>query len=116
MADPEKNPVQAQAATAATDPNAGMIKTRQNFTGGEDMDLETIEDVPVEVTVVLGETTIKVEDLLKMGKGAIIELDRKVGEPVELYVNERCVAKGEIVVVDNKIGVTMTEIIKNDEK
>jgi flagellar motor switch protein FliN len=104
MADPEKVPAQNDPAPAA----------RSNFVPGERMELDTIEGVPVEITVVLGETTIKVEDLLKMGKGAIIELDRKIGEPVEIYVNERCVAKGEIVVVDNKIGVTMTEIIKND--
>ena len=54
----------------------------QRFTGGADMDLDAIEDVPVEVTVVLGGTNITVDELLKMGKGAIIELDRKVGEPV----------------------------------
>ncbi len=112
MAEPEKNPAEAQTI----DQMASIMQTRQNFTAGANMELDTIEDVPVEVTVVLGETTIKVDDLLKMGKGAIIELDRKIGEPVELYVNERCVAKGEIVVVDNKIGITMTEIIKNDNK
>ena len=109
MAEPAKD-------QAAIDQMADVIQTRQNFTSGENIELDAIEDVPVEITVVLGETTIKVEDLLKMGKGAIIELDRKVGEPVELYVNERCVAKGEIVVVDNKIGVTMTEIIKGDKE
>jgi flagellar motor switch protein FliN/FliY len=93
-----------------------LLSGKQNFTAGADMDLESIEEVPVEVTVVLGEATITVDDLLKMGAGAIIELNRKVGEPVELYVNERCVAKGEIVIVDNKIGITMTEIIKNESK
>lgn len=112
MAEPAKE----QTPQATIDSMADALKTRQNFTSGEDMDLDTIEDVPVEITVVLGETTITVDDLLKMGKGAIIELDKKVGEPVELYVNERCVAKGEIVIVDNKIGVTMTEIIKNDKE
>jgi flagellar motor switch protein FliN/FliY len=111
MAEPAKNPAD-QMIQAQED----VVKTSQRFSGGADMDLDSIEDVPVEVTVVLGETTITVDELLKMGKGAIVELDRKVGEPVELYVNERCVAKGEIVVVDNKIGITMTEIIKNDNK
>ena len=96
--------------------NIDMLQTRQNFTAGEDIELDAIEDVPVEVTVVLGETNISVDNLLKLGKGAIVQLDRKIGEPVELYVNERCVAKGEIVVVDNKIGITMTEIIKNDKE
>lgn len=96
--------------------NIEMLQTRQNFSSGEDIELDAIEDVPVEVTVVLGETNISVDNLLKLGKGAIVQLDRKIGEPVELYVNERCVAKGEIVVVDNKIGITMTEIIRNDKE
>jgi flagellar motor switch protein FliN/FliY len=96
--------------------NIDLLQTRQNFTAGEDIELDAIESVPVEVTVVLGETNISIENLLKLGKGAVVQLDRKIGEPVELYVNERCVAKGEIVVVDNKIGITMTEIIKNDKE
>ncbi len=87
-----------------------------NFVPGDDLDLEAVQDVPVEVTVVLGETEITVEELLKMGKGAIIQLQRKIGEPVELFVNERCIARGEIVVVDDKVGITMTEIIKNDKE
>ncbi len=93
-----------------------MAEDQNNFTSGDDTDLEVIQDVPVEVTVVLGETNITVEQLLKLGKGAIIELQRKVGEAVELYVHERCIAKGEIVVVDDKIGITMTEIIKNEKE
>jgi len=116
----EKNPAEATAQNPAQ-PAAQAQPTapapmRPHFTAGAEIDLDTIEDVPVEVTVVLGETAITVDELLKMGQGAVIELDRKIGEPVELYVNERCVAKGEIVVVDNKIGITMTEIIKNDKE
>ncbi len=103
----QKNPAQTPADN---------IRINPRFSSGAEMDLDSIESVPVEVTVVLGETTISVDELLKMGKGAIIELDKKVGEPVELYVNERCVARGEIVIVDNKIGITMTEIIKNDKE
>lgn len=96
--------------------NLDMMQARQNFTAGEDIELDAIESVPVEITVVLGETNISIDNLLKLGKGAVVQLDKKIGEPVELYVNERCVAKGEIVVVDNKIGITMTEIIKNDKE
>jgi len=92
-----------------------VLGKKGNFAAGADIDLDSIEGVPIEVTVVLGEATVTVEELLKMGKGAVIELDKKVGEPVELYVNERCVARGEIVVVDDKIGITMTEIIRNDK-
>lgn len=91
---------------------AGMIADDDNFTAGSDIDLESIKDVPVEVNVVLGEATIALDDMLKMGSGAILKLNKKVGDAVDVYVNGRCVAKGEIVLVEDKIGVTMTEIRK----
>ena len=70
--------------------------------------------VPVQVQVVLGRTSMPMTQLLKLGRGAVVELDRKVGEPVEIYVNNRLVARGEVVLVDERLGVTMTEIIKAD--
>jgi len=76
------------------------------------LSLETVYDIPVQVSVVLGKTTMQVNQLLRLGRGAVIELDRKVGEPVDVLVNNRLVAKGEVVVVEDRIGVTMTEIIK----
>jgi flagellar motor switch protein FliN/FliY len=76
------------------------------------MDLERVFDVPVRVSVILGRTRIPVASLLKMNVGTVVELDRQVGEAVEIYVNDRLVARGEIVLVDNRLGVTMTEIIK----
>lgn len=75
-------------------------------------DLNIIYDVPVNISAVVGCAKIKVSQLLKLGRGAIIELDKKVGDPVDIYVNNRIVAMGEIVVVDGNIGITMTEIIK----
>jgi len=75
-------------------------------------DLEAVFDVPVRVSVVLGRTKMPVSALLKMDTGTVIELDRQVGEAVEIFINERLVARGEIVLVENKLGVTMTEIIK----
>ncbi len=75
-------------------------------------DLEAVFDVPVNVSAVLGKTHIEVSNLLKLGRGAIVELDRKVGEAIDIYVNERLVARGEVVVVDDRLGVTMTEIVK----
>ena len=75
-------------------------------------DLNIIYDVPVNISAVVGCAKIKVSQLLKLGRGAIIELDKKVGDPVDIYVNNRSVAMGEIVVVDGNIGITMTEIIK----
>lgn len=75
-------------------------------------DLEAVFDVPVRISVVLGRTRIPVANLLKMDVGTVVELDRQVGEAVEIFVNDRLVARGEIVLVENRLGVTMTEIVK----
>ena len=75
-------------------------------------DLEAVFDVPVRISVVLGHTKMPVSDLLKMDTGTVIELDRQVGEAVEIFINDRLVARGEIVLVESRLGVTMTEIIK----
>ncbi len=77
-------------------------------------DLEAVYDIPVQVSAVLGKTTMQVSQLLKLGRGAVIELDRKVGEAIDIYVNNRLVARGEVVVVEDRLGVTMTEIIKTE--
>ena len=77
-------------------------------------DLSAVYDVPVQVSAVLGKATMPVSQLLKLGRGAVVELDRKVGEAIDIYVNNRLVARGEIVVVDERLGVTMTEIVKSD--
>src|SRR5262252_2479471 len=75
-------------------------------------DLEAVFDVPVQVSAVLGRSRMDVADLLKLGPGTVLELDRKVGEAIDIYVNNRLVARGEVVLVEEKLGVTMTEIIK----
>jgi flagellar motor switch protein FliN len=77
-------------------------------------DLEQVLDVPVNVTAVLGKTRMDVSQLLKIGPGQLLELDRRVGEAIDIYVNNRLVARGEVVVIEEKLGVTMTEIIKTD--
>ena len=78
-------------------------------------DLEAVFDVPVQVSAVLGRARMDVGDLLKLGPGAVLELDRKVGEAIDIYVNNRLVARGEVVVVEDRLGVTMTEIIKDGD-
>ncbi|RTL51693.1 MAG: flagellar motor switch protein FliN [Bradyrhizobiaceae bacterium] len=75
-------------------------------------DLEAVFDVPVQVSAVLGRSKMDVSDLLKLGPGTVLELDRRVGEAIDIYVNNRLVARGEVVLVEDKLGVTMTEIIK----
>jgi flagellar motor switch protein FliN/FliY len=78
--------------------------------------LDAVYGVPVEVSAVLGKSTMPVSSLLKLGRGAVVELDRKVGEAIDIYVNNRLVARGEVVVVEDRLGITMTEIIKTDKQ
>ena len=91
-------------------PDAGQDASRP----GNAKDLDAVYDIPVQVSAVLGRTSMQVSQLLKLGRGAVVELDRKVGEAVDIYVNNRLVARGELVVVEDRLGVTMTEIIKAD--
>ncbi len=73
---------------------------------------EALLDVDVEITIVLGTSMMPIANVLKLGRGAVIELDRTVNEDIEVHANNRAVAKGEIIVIDDRLGVTMTEIIK----
>jgi flagellar motor switch protein FliN/FliY len=77
-------------------------------------DLEAVFDVPVQVSAVLGRARMEVGELLKLGPGTVLELDRKVGEAIDIYVNNRLVARGEVVLIEDKLGVTMTEVIKSE--
>jgi flagellar motor switch protein FliN len=79
-------------------------------------DLGAVYDVPVTVAAVLGHAEMPVSNLLKLGRGAVVELNRKVGEAIDIYVNNRLVARGEVVVVEDRLGITMTEIIKSDRQ
>lgn len=89
----------------ASDDESSQITARE---------LEAVYDIPVQVSAVLGKSSMQVSQLLKLGRGAVVELDRKVGEAIDIYVNNRLVARGEVVIVDERLGVTMTEIIKSD--
>jgi flagellar motor switch protein FliN/FliY len=78
-------------------------------------DLATVFDVPVNISAVLGRANLSVAQLLQLSQGSVLELDRRVGEAIDIYVNNRLVARGEVVIVDERLGVTMTEIIKDGD-
>ncbi|MBY0448190.1 MAG: flagellar motor switch protein FliN [Hyphomonadaceae bacterium] len=78
-------------------------------------DLAPVFDVPVNIQAVLGRTHLNVSNLLRLNRGSVLELDRRVGEPIDVYVNDRLIARGEVVIVDDRLGVTMTEIIKDGD-
>lgn len=92
----------------------GDGSTEDNKTGtGTESGLEAVYDVPVRVKAVLGERDIHINELLKLGRGALVVLNRKVGDAIDIYVNDRLVARGEVVIHEDKLGVTMTEIVKS---
>ncbi len=110
-----------EAPPAAAEGDAGAAGKGEDAPAGEagdgaaqDGDPDAVYDVPVEVTAVLGTATMKVSQLLKLGRGAVVQLDRMVGESIDLHANNRLIARGEVVVIDDRLGVTMTEIIKSD--
>ena len=77
---------------------------------------QAVYDVVVEVSAVLGTSTMKVSQLLKMGRGAVVQLDRGAEEAVDIFANNRLVARGEVVVVDDHLAVTLTEIVKGSHE
>ncbi|MBF0118088.1 MAG: flagellar motor switch protein FliN [Desulfobacterales bacterium] len=81
-----------------------------------DRDLDFILDIPLELSVELGRTKMLIHDLLQLGQGSIVELDKLAGEPLEIYINRKLVARGEVVVVNEKFGVRLTDIISTIER
>lgn len=106
--------VPATTDTASPDP-AAIAATLADEDEKTAVDLAPVFDVPVNVSAVLGKTHIELNSLLKLKAGSVVELERKVGEAIDIYVNDRLVARGEIVVVEDRLGVTMTEIIKDGD-
>lgn len=78
--------------------------------------LDFILDIPLKVTVELGRTQVVIKDLLQLGQGSVLELDKLAGEPLEILVNGKLVAKGEVVVVNEKFGIRLTDIISPVER
>jgi len=81
-----------------------------------DPNLKMILDIPLRVTVELGRTKMSVKDLVNLGQGAVIELSKIAGEPLEVFVNDKLIARGEAVVVNEKFGVRLTDIISTKER
>jgi flagellar motor switch protein FliN/FliY len=102
-------------STTTTTPTPPPAELRDATEGGSVKELEAVYDISVTVSAVLGKATMQVSQLLKLGRGAVVELDRRLGEAIDIYVNNRLIARGEVVMVDNtRLGVTMTEIVKSD--
>jgi flagellar motor switch protein FliN/FliY len=83
---------------------------------GKTRDMDFLLDIPLEVTVELGRTRMLIKDLLQLGQGSVVELEKLAGEPMEILVNDKLVARGEVVVVNEKFGVRLTDIISPTER
>ncbi|MCD6569295.1 MAG: flagellar motor switch protein FliN [Deltaproteobacteria bacterium] len=94
----------------------GLEKKKKESTQKEAQNLDFILDIPLDVTVELGRTKMLINDLLQMGQGFVIELNRLAGEPVDVLVNNKLVARGDVVVVSDKFGVRITDIISPLER
>ena len=123
--DSGENPTEKAAEQAVNEPeNLAFEEIEEEADEGDDdlfdpkdyneveKDLTAIYDIPVQISAVLGRSSMLVSQLLKLGRGAVVELDRRVGEPIDIYVNNRLVARGEVVVEEDRLGITMTEIVK----
>lgn len=96
-------------------PDSNDLVPHEEHTEKTAHDLAPVFDVPVNISAVLGKAHMSVAQLLKLNRGSVLELDRKVGEAIDIFVNNRLVARGEVVVVEDRLGVTMTEIIKIED-
>ena len=93
----------------------GELK-KPNGTGDQPLDLDFILDIPLSVKVEVGRTQMMIQELLQLGKGSVVELNKLLGEPFEVLVNDKLVARGEVVVVNDRFGVRLTDIISPSER
>ena len=107
--------VEGQPFGSGVDP-AHFDELEQNKPSGPSKDLDFILDIPLDVTVEMGRTRMLINDLLQMGQGSVIELNRLAGEPLDVLVNNKLVARGEVVVVSEKFGIRITDIVSPMER
>jgi flagellar motor switch protein FliN/FliY len=118
MSDPGKNrpgtskTAQGQPPRASGSPGGGAV----GKPASQQHNMDFILDIPLEITVELGRTTLMINDLLKLGQGSVVELSKIAGENLEVLANQRLIARGEVVVVNEKYGIRLTEIISPMER
>ncbi len=110
--DAEKEMMEALAQEAAAKATSPVPK----LNGPHDGNLDRILDIPLVLSAQLGNTRMLIKDLLQLGPGSIVELDKLAGEPLEVLVNERLVARGEVVMVNEKFGIRLTDVISPTER
>ena len=128
MAAPEENQEQLRpegiddqtvteaSASSSSDKTSGQSGTQAGTGAESSINLEFILDIPIEVTVELGRSKMLVNELLRLGQGSVIELSKLAGETLEILANHKLIARGEVVVVNEKYGVRLTEVISPMER
>ncbi|WP_232735017.1 flagellar motor switch protein FliN [Achromobacter ruhlandii] len=106
----------APAAPAAQSAAQSVFKPLAGSAAGNGTDIDLIMDVPVQLTVELGRTRLTIKNLLQLGQGSVVELDGLAGEPMDIFVNGYLIAQGEVVVVEDKYGIRLTDIITPSER
>jgi len=106
----------APAKPAAQSASQSVFKPLAGATAGAGTDIDLIMDVPVQLTVELGRTRLTIKNLLQLGQGSVVELDGLAGEPMDIFVNGYLIAQGEVVVVEDKYGIRLTDIITPSER
>ena len=102
--------------TEAMEKEINFEELNENKSSGPPRDLEFLLDIPLLVSVELGRTKMLINDLLQLGQGSVVELEKLAGEPMEIFVNNRLIARGEVVVVNEKFGVRLTDIVSPSER
>ena len=111
MVEENENPEMKEEQEEIMDPDA-----EEGSGESAERELDFILDIPLELSVELGKTKMLVNDLLQLGQGSIIELNKLAGEPLEVYINRKLIARGEVVVINEKFGIRVTEIISPMER
>ena len=114
----EQTQVQSKPQAAGSAPQTAPFQELKPAAtaGNGQRDMDFLLDIPLEVTVELGRTRMLIKDLLQLGQGSVVELQKIAGEPMEVLVNNKLVARGEVVVVNEKFGVRLTDIISPTER
>lgn len=98
------------------DENQNSLKSAQPSAQASGRGLDFLYDIPLQISVEIGRSKILLKDLLKMGEGYVIELDKLAGEPLDLYVNSRLIARGEAVMVGDKFGIRLTDVVSTSDR
>ena len=115
----EQADAEAEAVTKNVDAQPAALENLQDESSGpsmEDVNMDIILDIPVTISLEVGHTNINIRNLLQLNQGSVVELDRLAGEPLDVLVNGTLIAHGEVVVVNEKFGVRLTDIISTADR